>query len=416
MATKTRKLEEFISLSADTPRVVSYVDYFARKPLFHSLKIKNDADMAVEGLTLTVTNENGLLAACVKEIEELPFESTVEVEPLYALSPAYFTTLENSREEKIVIELKKDKKTVAMQEVTVLALPFDGWEGLYGNAELIASFVRPKLADPTRLTSDVAAQLKKWEVSGELGYEGNDKNTVRRTIAALFASIRRYAFTKVDADWTTPVLAGAGTRLLAERKATGLELALLVAATLEKMNLHPVLAIGEKHVACGVWLYDSCFLDTVSDDTARIGEYISEGINNLSFFDIDDLFIGKNAAYSTSEVHFAQKLKGGSYERYVDIRRCRIARILPLPLKERGAKGYEILKEEDFSFDAAPTDLTVRKKLSLDTKQTKNKQWERRLLDLSMRNSLLNFRPEKGGVHLVSVSLDTTFSTLTEKG
>ena len=80
---------------------------------------------------------------------------------------------------------------------------------------------------------------------------------------------------------------------------------------------------------------DSCFLDTVSDDTARISEYISEGINNLSFFDIDDLFIGKNAAYSTSEVHFAQKLKGGSYERYVDIRRCRIARILPLPLKER---------------------------------------------------------------------------------
>ena len=416
MATKTRKLEEFISLSADAPRVVSYVDYFARKPLFHSLKVKNEAETAAEGLTLTVTNENGLLAACVKEIAELPFESTVEIEPLYALSPAYFTSLEGSREEIIKIELKKDKKTVAMQEISVLALPFDFWEGLYGNAELIASFVRPKLADPARLVNDTAAQLKKWEVSGEIGYEGNDKNTVRRTIAAVFASLRRYAFTKVDADWTAPVSAGEGTRLIAEKKATGLELALLAAATLERMGLHPVLAIGERQVACGVWLYDSCFLDTVSDDTARIGEYISEGINNLSFFDVDDLFIGKNAAYSTSEVHFAQKLKAGEYERYVDVRRCRIARILPLPLKERGAKGYEILKEEEFSFDAAPSDLTVRKKLSLDAKQTKNKQWERRLLDLSLKNTLLNFRPEKGGVPLVSVSADETFSTLNEKG
>ena len=417
MAGKQRKIEEFITLTAEAKKTVSYVDYFARRPLFYSLQIKNDGAVDIEGLTLSVHSENGLTVDTVKTIEKLPFESAVEAEIGCILSPVYFAQLETAAENEIFITLKKDKKLIAELSVRVLALPFDDWEGLSGDLEGLASFVRPKLADCSRLAKEADEQLKKWSAVGELGgYEGNDKNFVRRAIAAVFARLRSYAFERVECDWTVSVCVGAGTRLLHEKRATEIEAALFAASVLERMGFHPVLALGEKDLGVGVWLYESCFLDTVSDDTERIAQYISDGINNLSFFAVEDIFDGKNASFTTSEAHFADKLSAGRYEKFVDIRRLRIARVLPLPLKQQGAKGIEILSEQDSAFDAAPEDFAKRKNLQLDSKQTKNKQWERRLLDLSLKNALLNFSPEKNAVQIVSASADATLAALEAQG
>ncbi len=419
MAQKIKKIEEMISLSGEAARVVSYADYFARKPLFSSLQIKNSGDVAVNDLTLTVFNANGLLIDCEKKLEEIPFESVVSVELGSLLSPLYFGTLEEVREEKIEVSLRTEKSVIAKLSFVVTALPFDYWQGIEGDPELLASFVRPRLADCARLQTEIAAQLKKWEVACELGsYVGNDKNAVRRIVAALYAAIRRYSVVKKgESDFSVPVEAGAGVKILAERKATPLEMALLVCSALESVGLHSVLIFGERAVACGVWLYDSCFIDTASDDVQRLGAYIADGINNLSCFDVEDLFSDKNAAYSTSESHFKQKLQSGAYyDRYVDVQRCRISHVLPLPLRARNLKGFEILSEEDMSPDAAPKELKTTQKLSLDSEQTKDKFWERRLLDLSMKNTLLNFSPTKTVVQLLTTSADGVMDVLTEKG
>ena len=416
MATKQRKIEEVISLSAAVPETVSYADYFARKPLFTTLQVRNDGETPIEGLVLSVENGNGLTLPIEKRVD-VPFESVVEVELGCILSPAYFVALEEIREERVTVTLKTDKKTVTTVELTARALPFDFWEGTQGNAESLASFVRPKLADCAKLERETLAQLKKWDASAECsGYESANKNTVRKTIAALYASLHRIGVERQDCDLSAPVGAGAGVRIVTEKKATVLELALLCAGVLERMGLHAVLAVGERKIACGVWLYENCFLDTVSDDTARIGEYIADGINNLSFFETEDLFAGKNYAYATSESHFARALQAGEYEKFVDLRRCRIARILPLPLKEKGERGVEILGASDFAVDEVPDDVVERKSLKLGVKQTKNKQWERRLLDLSMKNSLLNFSPEKTALQVVSYSPNETYESVREKG
>ncbi len=418
MAQKIKKLEEIISLFGEAAKVVSYADYFARRPLFSSLQVKNAGEEVVNDLLLTVSNPNGMLIHQEKRLEEIPFESVVEVDLGSLLSPVYFASLEEIKQEQIDVVLRKEKTVVASFSKTVTALPFDYWQGISGDPELLASFVRPRLADCTRLQSEISAQLKKWGVACELGsYIGNDKNAVRRIIAALYAVLRRFAITRKDCDISSPVEAGAGVKILSEKKASPLEMAILVCSTLESMGLHSVLIFGEKEITCGVWLYDSCFIDTVSDDTQRLSAYVSEGINNLSCFDVEDLFSDKNAAYSTSEAHFKQKLDSGLYyDRYLDIHRCRISHILPLPLRARNLKGYEILSEEDMSPDAAPRDLKSAQKLSLDNDQTKDKFWERRLLDLSMKNTLLNFAPNKTVVQLASSSVDDTMDALTEKG
>ena len=44
MALKKRKLEEILSISGEVAKVISYADYFARRPLFSSLQIKNEGE------------------------------------------------------------------------------------------------------------------------------------------------------------------------------------------------------------------------------------------------------------------------------------------------------------------------------------------------------------------------------------
>ena len=422
MAQRTKKWEEFITLDGETAKVVSYADYFTHRPFFSSLQIRNAAEEPLCDVTLTLENENGVFIPYEKTFAEIPFESVVSVEIENILSPYYFANLEEMRVERVVATLRKDKKIIAQKEWSFQTLPFDDWQGIEGDITLLSTFVRPRLADCAKMRVEVAEQLKKWNADGTLGeigsgYIGNDKNAVRRIIAALYACLRRLGIARVEADISKPVTVGAGVKLLSQKTATVPEMALFVCSCLESFGLHPVLVLGDKAITCGVWLYDGCFLDTVSDDLSRLSAFVSDGINNVSCFDIEDIFADRNAAYTTSESHFKEKLaQGVYYERYLDIRRCRISRLFPLPLRARSLKGYEVLSEEDTAPDAAPALLTDTQNLKLDDERTKDKQWERRLLDLSLKNTLLSFAPAKSVTQIVSTDADATLDALTSQG
>ena len=238
MAQKIKKWEEWLSLSGETAKVISYADYFARRPLFTSLQIKNASDEFVTGLTLTISADNGMLIPFEKSFEEIPFESVIKVELGNILSPFYFSSVEEVKEERIYATLSKDKKVVCTAEWTVKTLPFDFWQGIDGDPTLLASFVRPRLADCVKLQEEITVQLKKWNADFELGgYVGNDKNAVRRVVAGLYATLRKYAIAKKDADITKPVEAGAGVKILSERKASSLEMAILACSVLEYVGL-----------------------------------------------------------------------------------------------------------------------------------------------------------------------------------
>ncbi|MBR7099602.1 MAG: DUF4011 domain-containing protein, partial [Clostridia bacterium] len=299
------------------------------------------------------------------------------------------------------------------ERVESTVLPFDYWSGLEGNSENLAYFVRPKLADCDRVIADAAEQLKKWKMDAEInGYTLADKNKIRQITAAIFMSIKHLCLEKSEQiNLSFPTLAGCGS-VVKERKVNALQLAIFAAACLERAKLHPVLMVGKEQVACGVWLYDSCSIDSVGDDMQLISKYVSSGINNLSFFDVEDLFDNKSIGYPTAEVHFTHKLQSGAYENFIDIRRCRIDNLRPLPLRTQGLKGYELISEKEMGAEA-PASLPEMRKLSLDGKVGKNKQWERRLLDLSLKNTLLSFDVRRYVLHLASTSVDETYSYLT---
>lgn len=415
MAVK-KKARQALSLVCAAQRYYGYAEYFARVPLFSSLQVVNKGAEAAENVEVSIESSDGFLLPYSRTFAAIPFESSVSLAPENILSPLYLTELADVAVTTVRVRLTCGKEQ-AEESADVTVLPFDMWSGRSGDPALLAGFVRPKVADCLRILDGAQEQLKKWDIACEWrGYAEGDKNTVRRIAAALYAAVKKHSVARAgDArDFDEPVSVAGGAHILKDKRASALEMALFFAACLECAGLHPVLAVGRQEVACGVWLYDNCFADAAGDDVSLLQKYVSDGINNVSMFDAADLFAGKSVNYTASEKHFAQKLERGCYDTVVDVRRCRLGRILPLPLKVKGVSGPELLGEEDTDLSAAPADLSASRKLSLDGKIAKNKQWERRLLDLSLKNALLHFRPEKNALHIAAPDADRLREALAE--
>ena len=409
---KKRIGKETASIGLRLPQFVGYSDYFYETPLY--VQIKN---LSGESAPFSVSVTGGELLVPFEEETEVPFESAVELTAEGVFSPVFLSQREELREAEVVAVLSYNKKELVRTSMNVTVLPYDWWEGLSGNAERLAGFVRPKLSDCARVLQEAGERLKKWKESPEFyGYAGADKNAVRRAAAAVFAALRGEDIEKDgETNLNEPLSAVREGSLLRGKKANALELAVFAASALEAAGLHPVLALGGSEAGVGAWLYDSCFLDPVTDDSDMVAKYCSDGINNLCFFDVEDLFAGGNAAYTASEAHFKRKLAAGAFECFVDIARCRIGGRGSLPLRGKSGKGYELIREEEMTDSAAPAPLPEFDKLGGENLKTKNRQWERRLLDLTTKNALLNFTG-RSALHLQCADADLLFEKLTEKG
>ncbi|MDE5728819.1 MAG: hypothetical protein K2I20_01425, partial [Clostridia bacterium] len=382
MAAKNKKQIDTIEIEGELLNVVGYATYYSRLPLFTSFKIFNTATESARDLTVVVTGSTKLILPCEVKIEEIPNESSGEVSFPAILNPKYLAETEEVEVCTVGVKLLSGTDIVCSLSAEVTAIPIDCWSGLSGNAEMLASFVRPKLSDCQKILAEAGLQLRTWGYSSEFsGYAGTDKSGVRGAAAAVYAAIHRLNIEGEPLeDLTAFTRTGDITEILKSKAATPLQMALFVASCFEAAKLNPLILIGKNRVGVGVWLAESCFSSASQDDMQLLDKYVSEGVNNITVFEAEDLFAHKNASYATSEAHAISRLRGGDYEICIDIKRCRIGGIYPMPLKVKTAAGYELLSESSFSYDVRPEEVIDASKYVYDKAASKDSNWQRRLL------------------------------------
>ncbi len=399
---KTNRPTENIEIEGELLNEVSYAAYYLNLPLFTSFKIFNRGEENIQPVTVSIKGSTPLILPQEIEIEQIPHESSVEVVPESVLNPKYLADLSKPEPCTVQVEVKCKRTAICTLEAPVTALPIDYWSGLSGNAELLAAFVRPKLADCRKILAEAGLQLKTWGYSSEFsGYAGNDKTAVRSAAASIFSAVRHLNIGREDGgDLSEINCVGDIASVTERRRATPLALALFTASCFEAIRLNPVILMGKKSIGVGIWLCESCFSSPVQDDMQLIEKYLSVGVDNLSIIDAEDLFDHKNASYSTSQSHLLAALQKGAFEALIDIKRCRIGRILPMPLKVKRDSGYELLGDSQFSYDEKPREIMDLSRYEYDKSATKDDGWQRKLLDLSLKNNLLNFRFGKDCLHI----------------
>ena len=393
MASKNKNYDT-VEIEGEILNGVSYSTYYCGLPLFTSFRIFNRGGTAAGFLKVSVSGSTNLILPAEAVIEEIPPESSVEVVPQNLLNPKYLAELEAPEKCTVFIKVTEGKSEVCNLQAEVTALPIDFWSGLSGNVEMLACFVRPKLADCQKILAEAGLQLKTWGYSSEFtGYAGNDKNAVRNAVASVYAAIRRLNIEcRESPDLSAGGSAGNLSSIVKDASASSAELALFAASCLEAAKLNPVIVLGKSKICVGVWLYESCFSSPLQDDMSLVEKYVYEGVNNLALFDVDDIFAHKNASYTTSEAHALNALRSSVVEICLDIKRCRIGGLYSLPLKIKTSQGYEILSAKQFSYDEKPRQVLDASRYEYDKDVSKDVTWQRKLLDLTLKNNLVNFR------------------------
>ncbi len=412
-----RDLVGCVKIIAETQRQISYANYFNNINVFLTLQILNNSAEEVENIAIHIEDNIGVILPYKKVIESLPYESSVSIKVENLLSPLALSELHTTTESVIKVYITHEDKILNEVECKVNVLPFDFWGGTEGDITDIACFVRPKMQACGQIMTNAQKQLSKWNISTDFdGYNNVDKNKVRQIFASIYASLSKANINLIDSEEDIKFAQAIGdiNSIMKSKQATKLQLSILIASCLESCGLYPVLLFGENEATVGVWLTDNSFIEPSSDDVSLIGKYVADGINNISVIDINDIFLSGGANFSMSENHFKQRLANDSYNTFVDIRRCRLGEIRPLPIKITNllTGRTEILEPSDLDNTAKPRDINNLREVNIDIKQPKNKQWERKLLDMSLRNTLLNFNPEKNCLHVMAGNIFDTFVTM----
>jgi len=196
-----------------------------------------------------------------------------------------------------------------------------------------------------------------------------------------------------------------------QKLGTCLDLALLYAGCLEAAGLYSMVVVIKGHAFAGCWLEEESFVECVQDDISVLTKRIAPGINEICIVETTAFTARKEMnfenAVSAAENHLH---KPEDFIYLVDVKRSRGSGIRPIPQKrEDGTFSFDVSETSsgDVSVTDAPTELEILGKLEhVDSIEfTRQQMWERKLLDLSLRNSLLNFRVTKNSIQLFANSL-----------
>lgn len=405
-----------LDFAADINPIFSYALYQNRIALVRSISIKNNSEEDIENLSVRVSSEMDLFDPHIETIELLhPGEERCMRNIGLNIHGSYLLALTERLTTSLTIELKQKGETINTISQEFVVLAYDEWPGLRYYPDLLVAFVTPNHPKVKEIVKHASVQLGKWIGSGTLdGYQSGDPNKVLSMAAAAYTAIQQLHISYITPP---PSYEDMGQRvrlvdeLLSNKMGTCMDMTLLYVACLEAMGLNPLLIHVNKHIFAGVWLTDETFSDPTMDDPSQLEKRMAEGVSEIALIECTAMCQG-GPDFDISRKAAGNEIKNHqSFEFVVDVTRARRSGVRPLPMfVER--KDSETLASTDGNQreKALPPTLDIDVIELEDSAEKENPiskqvQWERKLLDLSMRNQLLNLRIRNFGIPLLASNL-----------
>ena len=396
--------------------VINFALHQNGAPAIQSITLENTTDELMENVDLVIGTTPEFSLPFTLRLDCLPPHKPVTVSRPKVLLNAQLlagTTEKLTGALHICLRQGDQELAAAHQEITVLA--FDQWHGLGLYPELLAAFVTPNHPEIARMIARATEYLGKWTGDTSMdAYQSQDPNRVLSQAAAIFTAIKEQAITYVVPPASFEET-GQRVRLcdtvLQQKMGTCLDLPLLYAGCLEAVGLHPLLITTPGHIFAGVWLEEQMFPECIQDDGSLITKRLASGVNEIAVVETTCVTTGSDRSFDDARRAGEQNLATKAVDLIIDVHRARLSHISPLPLRIHTDGGWVV--EHDAHFKPgnlhAPTQLdeTIYVDPNLqDDNIPKKVQWERKLLDLGMRNTLINLRMTKSQLPILTSSLD----------
>ena len=400
--------------------------YLNNIPLIRELTMENTGSQLLENLQLRIAANIPCIENFTYDITGIPAGKDIKI-PLEQLkvNRDFLSRLSETEKAVITITVWQNETKLAAEDMTIAVHPLEYFGGFQVLPELIAAYVTPNHSYVYAIKNKAVDILLKQNLQTAFeGYQSNSPERVLQLMSAIYSAIQSE---EIVYSALAPGYEETGQRLrlldtIRKGKfANCIDLSLLFAACLEAVDLNPVLIIVQGHAFVGCWLHDDKFPETVNDDKTAITKRLSKGIHEMAAIEATSVCKGNKTSFTQALYSGeAQLVESENFLLSVDIKRARTARIRPLPLLTDNTAGLStedilgkethILPETDFNIGTVYTDELLQHKQTL----TKQKLWERKLLDLSLRNNLLNLRMTRNMLQLADIDISHLEDTLSE--
>ena len=406
-----------VEIAATFAARLNLADFQNAVPVLRELSVVNTLPVDLKDLDLVLTSEPAFVQRQTWHIDAVGAGQTVRIPNLdLRLDGVFFARLTEAENATINLSLQlrsAPDSVLATQETAVELLPRNQWGGLTSLPDMVAAFVQPNEPFIDRLLKQAADVLRQAGKSPALnGYQGGAKR------AWELASALWSAVGAMGLDYALPPasfeLRGQKIRSPAQIAESGLatclDTSLLFCSALEQAGLNPILVFTKGHVFTGVWLKKEEFSTTVVDDVTAIRKRVK--LNELMLFETTLVTQRPLPAFShaaeRANLQVAETVEQ-TFELAVDIRRARLQRIKPLASAEAEVssttgEGTTAVVAQPV-FEEAP-DLPVEVETGGQNEGLEERpedrltRWQRKLLDLSLRNNLLSFKGVKKAIRL----------------
>ena len=385
--------------------------------IIHQLSIENTTPAPLKDIQVQITTEPTFGNAAPMAVEQIPANGSIRLSSFnLTLSANYFTQLTERLSGNLKIEITSEAESVFCQTYPIDILAYDQWGGLNVLPEMLAAFITPNHTAIVPIIKRAASILGQWTDNPSLDeYQSRTPDRVRKQMAAIYTAIteQQIIYSTIPASFEEY---GQRVRLvdsvMAQKLGTCLDMALLYASCLEAIGLNALIIITQGHAFAGAWLVPETFPDPTIDDVSLLTKRTAEGIYDITLVETTCMNMGHSSDFDDAVKKANGKLTdGNSFILAIDVKRARHSGIRPIPQRILHGQVWEVEeKETDIQKSAVhatpqsinPYDLSGNETQTVITKQL---LWERRLLDLSLRNNLLNIRITKNTLQLIPANL-----------
>jgi len=370
-------------------------------PIVRTLFIQNTGTEVFTDVRLQMVSEPEFMPVWTQTIPAVQPGERLEIKnKMFKISGDYLANVTERTSAHLILSVFVEGEKVIQQEVPIDLLTYEQWNGAALLPELLSAFITPNHPEIPQVIRKAADILKRWTGNPSFDeYQTRNPDRVRKQMAAIYEAIAEMNIIYCSAPASFEER-GQRVRLadviFKDRLANCLDLTLLYAACLEAVGIHPLVVVVKGHAFAGAWLIDESFADSVNDDPSLISKRTADGINDIVVVEATGMNAGQLMSFDDAVRSADQKMKvTEDFLLFIDVKRSRFSGIRPLPTRIAILSGWQIPDQPDEQrVNMLPEDISVGEKLVHAEKieLTKQRLWERKLLDLTLRNSLLNVR------------------------
>lgn len=382
-------------------------------PFIDQIIIQNPGEASLEDVSVEVVADPPFISPWSTQISRVhpQAQHTIDTIPLDVSTADLSSRTERVKGHiKATVRVQGAEIASLTREIELLAL--SEWPGSEQLPELLAAFVSPNSSALVPVLKVAGQRLEQATGSSALdGYQTKDRARALAMTQALYEALQATGVTYINPPAS---FERAGQKIRTPSQVIGqlgtcLDLSVVLCALLEQAGLRPLLVLVQGHAFVGVWLTDMSVSEPTIDDSALLNKRLR--IGELCVFDSSPVAQRQSFEIACKSAG-RQLLDVDRFQLAVDVRRARELRILPLPLPD------EMIAQAS----GAPRPLIVPVQAStaqsvtvqpsedlgwLDEKRDKSRlqRWKDQLLDLSLRNRLLNFRASAKSISFPGIDL-----------